>query len=220
MCKSARATSSARIPIPIGEIRFDQIGSIGQKRVCILHMRREIRRTNRKKNIRSRTDQRPSSNGGVPYRTRTSTSRPSMPMRALRDPSRTLKAGKASRNPASLASATEWKRPASSRSSRCGSIPVQLSRTSLYQFFHHREDLLEALLGRWRDRNTGAIREQREAYAETIALHIANSQGGMIGTRRTRYSRTSQRQSVAQTEPVLVRSDAASGLSPIGKMAW
>ncbi len=51
---------------------------------------------------------------------------------------------------------------------------LQLSRTSFYWFFADREELLQALLEWWRDRNTGAIRQQTEAYAETIAEAVLN----------------------------------------------
>jgi AcrR family transcriptional regulator len=51
---------------------------------------------------------------------------------------------------------------------------LKLSRTSFYWFFADREELLEALLDNWRNRNTGAIRQQTEAYAETIAEAILN----------------------------------------------
>jgi len=45
---------------------------------------------------------------------------------------------------------------------------LNLSRTSFYWFFADREELLGALLERWRDRNTGAILRQTEAYAESV----------------------------------------------------
>jgi AcrR family transcriptional regulator len=51
---------------------------------------------------------------------------------------------------------------------------LKLSRTSFYWFFSDRDELLEAVLERWRDRNTGAIRGQAEAYAETAAEATLN----------------------------------------------
>ena len=45
---------------------------------------------------------------------------------------------------------------------------LKLSRTSFYWFFQDREQLLAALLARWRDKNTGNLVRQSEAYAETI----------------------------------------------------
>jgi AcrR family transcriptional regulator len=51
---------------------------------------------------------------------------------------------------------------------------LKLSRTSFYWFFSDRDELLEAVLERWRDRNTGAIRNQAEAYAETVAEAMLN----------------------------------------------
>ena len=49
-----------------------------------------------------------------------------------------------------------------------------LSRTSFYWFFKDREQLLDALLAKWRDKNTGNIIKQSEAYAETIAEAMLN----------------------------------------------
>ncbi|MDO5631855.1 MAG: TetR/AcrR family transcriptional regulator [Paracoccus sp. (in: a-proteobacteria)] len=49
-----------------------------------------------------------------------------------------------------------------------------LSRTSFYWFFKDREALLDALLARWRDANTGAIARQAGAYAETLAEAMLN----------------------------------------------
>jgi len=51
---------------------------------------------------------------------------------------------------------------------------LNLSRTSFYWFFADREELLDALLERWRDRNTGAILRQAEAYAETVVEATLN----------------------------------------------
>lgn len=49
-----------------------------------------------------------------------------------------------------------------------------LSRTSFYWFFRDREALLEALIARWRDKNTGNLVRQTEAYAESIAEAMLN----------------------------------------------
>lgn len=49
-----------------------------------------------------------------------------------------------------------------------------LSRTSFYWFFKDREELLGALVTRWRDKNTGNLVRQTEAYAESIAEAMLN----------------------------------------------
>lgn len=51
---------------------------------------------------------------------------------------------------------------------------MKLARTSFYWFFKDREELLAALVGKWRDKNTGAIVKQSEAYAETVAEAMLN----------------------------------------------
>lgn len=51
---------------------------------------------------------------------------------------------------------------------------LNLSRTSFYWFFKDREELLGALVRRWRDKNTGAIVKQSEAYAESLAEAMLN----------------------------------------------
>jgi AcrR family transcriptional regulator len=51
---------------------------------------------------------------------------------------------------------------------------LKLSRTSFYWFFKDREELLAALLERWRAKNTGNLIRQTEAYAESIAEAILN----------------------------------------------
>lgn len=51
---------------------------------------------------------------------------------------------------------------------------LKLSRTSFYWFFEDREELLDAVLERWRDRNTGSIRERSSAYAETVGEATLN----------------------------------------------
>lgn len=51
---------------------------------------------------------------------------------------------------------------------------LNLSRTSFYWFFKDREELLAALLSRWREKNTGSILRQSEAYAETLAEAMLN----------------------------------------------
>jgi AcrR family transcriptional regulator len=49
-----------------------------------------------------------------------------------------------------------------------------LSRTSFYGHFDSREALLDALVSRWRDRNTGNLIRQTLAYAETITEAVFN----------------------------------------------
>lgn len=51
---------------------------------------------------------------------------------------------------------------------------LNLSRTSFYWFFKDREALLDGLLIRWRDKNTGAIIRQAEAYAESLSEAMLN----------------------------------------------
>ncbi len=51
---------------------------------------------------------------------------------------------------------------------------LNLSRTSFYWFFKDREELLAALVARWRDKNTGGIVRQSEAYAESVAEAMLN----------------------------------------------
>jgi AcrR family transcriptional regulator len=51
---------------------------------------------------------------------------------------------------------------------------LNLSRTSFYWFFKDREELLAALVGKWRDKNTGNLVKQSEAYAESIAEATLN----------------------------------------------
>lgn len=51
---------------------------------------------------------------------------------------------------------------------------LNLSRTSFYWFFEDREALLQALIARWREKNTGNIVKQSEAYAETVAEAMLN----------------------------------------------
>lgn len=51
---------------------------------------------------------------------------------------------------------------------------LNLSRTSFYWFFKDREELLAGLVKRWRDKNTGAIVRQSEAYAETLVEAMLN----------------------------------------------
>lgn len=49
-----------------------------------------------------------------------------------------------------------------------------LSRTSFYWFFKDREEMLDALVARWREKNTGNLVRRTEAYAETIAEAMLN----------------------------------------------
>ena len=51
---------------------------------------------------------------------------------------------------------------------------LKLSRTSFYWFFKDREQLLDALVARWREKNTGNLVRQTEAYAETITEAMLN----------------------------------------------
>ena len=51
---------------------------------------------------------------------------------------------------------------------------LNLSRTSFYWFFKDREELLSALVTRWREKNTGNIIKQSEAYAESLAEAMLN----------------------------------------------
>lgn len=51
---------------------------------------------------------------------------------------------------------------------------LNLSRTSFYWFFKDREELLSVLIARWRDKNTGNLVRQSEAYAETLAEAMLN----------------------------------------------
>ncbi|MDO6562095.1 TetR/AcrR family transcriptional regulator [Amphritea sp. 1_MG-2023] len=51
---------------------------------------------------------------------------------------------------------------------------LSLSRTSFYWFFKNRQQLLDALLTQWRNKNTGNFVAQTDAYAETIAEAILN----------------------------------------------
>jgi AcrR family transcriptional regulator len=51
---------------------------------------------------------------------------------------------------------------------------LNLSRTSFYWFFKDREELLGALIARWREKNTGNLVKQSEAYAESLAEAMLN----------------------------------------------
>ena len=51
---------------------------------------------------------------------------------------------------------------------------LKLSRTSFYWFFKDREALLEALIARWREKNTQGLVHQTEAYAENIVEAMLN----------------------------------------------
>lgn len=51
---------------------------------------------------------------------------------------------------------------------------LKLSRASFYWFFRDRDQLLEELLDRWRNKNTGSLVRQCEAYAETIVEAMLN----------------------------------------------
>lgn len=51
---------------------------------------------------------------------------------------------------------------------------LNLARTSFYRSFEDREELLAALLARWRDKNTGSIVRQANAYADSLVEAILN----------------------------------------------
>lgn len=51
---------------------------------------------------------------------------------------------------------------------------LDLSRASFYWFFKDREELLDGLLERWRNKNTGSLVRQSEAYADTIVEAMLN----------------------------------------------
>lgn len=51
---------------------------------------------------------------------------------------------------------------------------LKLSRTSFYWFFRDRDELLAGLIARWRDKNTGNLVRQTQAYAESIAEAMLN----------------------------------------------
>ena len=51
---------------------------------------------------------------------------------------------------------------------------LKLSRTSFYWFFKDREALLSALVDRWRQKNTGNLINQAQAYAETACEGTLN----------------------------------------------
>jgi AcrR family transcriptional regulator len=51
---------------------------------------------------------------------------------------------------------------------------LNLSRTSFYWFFKDREELLAALVSRWREKNTGNLVKQSEAYAESLTEAMLN----------------------------------------------
>lgn len=51
---------------------------------------------------------------------------------------------------------------------------LKLSRTSFYWFFKDREALLSSLVDRWRQKNTGNLINQAQAYAETACEATLN----------------------------------------------
>lgn len=51
---------------------------------------------------------------------------------------------------------------------------LNLSRTSFYWFFQDREELLTALVTRWKEKNTGGIVARSEAYADSVAEAMLN----------------------------------------------
>ena len=51
---------------------------------------------------------------------------------------------------------------------------LNLSRTSFYWFFSDRQEVLDALVALWRDKNTGNLIKQATAYAESVVEAILN----------------------------------------------
>jgi AcrR family transcriptional regulator len=51
---------------------------------------------------------------------------------------------------------------------------LNLSRTSFYWFFKDREELLDFLLGRWKQKNTGNWIERTQAYADSVCEAMLN----------------------------------------------
>lgn len=51
---------------------------------------------------------------------------------------------------------------------------LNLSRTSFYWFFKDRKELLNALIAMWREKNTGNLVKQTEAYCESVAEAMLN----------------------------------------------
>ncbi len=51
---------------------------------------------------------------------------------------------------------------------------LSLSRTSFYWFFKDREELLAALVDKWRSKNTESIVRQADAYAESVTEAVFN----------------------------------------------
>ena len=51
---------------------------------------------------------------------------------------------------------------------------LNLSRTSFYWFFKDREELLDALVSRWREKNTGNLVKRSEADAESLIEAMLN----------------------------------------------
>lgn len=51
---------------------------------------------------------------------------------------------------------------------------LNLSRTSFYWFFSDREALLDAVVSLWREKNTGSVIKQANAYADTLVEAVLN----------------------------------------------
>lgn len=51
---------------------------------------------------------------------------------------------------------------------------LKLSRASFYWFFKDRDDLLDALIKRWRDHNTASIVQRSSAYADNLVEAFLN----------------------------------------------
>lgn len=61
---------------------------------------------------------------------------------------------------------------------------LKLSRTSFYWFFKDRAALLDALLERWDETNTGALIAACEAYADTVSEAVLNIISGFLDETR------------------------------------
>jgi DNA-binding transcriptional regulator YbjK len=81
---------------------------------------------------------------------------------------------------------------------------LNLSRTSFYWFYEDREQLLAALLARWRDKNTGGMVSQCESYAESISEakqrrtpSLENRKGSPIASMRIVSATAAKRRAMA-----------------------
>ena len=69
---------------------------------------------------------------------------------------------------------------------------LNLSRTSFYWFFKDREALLSGLLAMWRDKNTGNLVRQANAYAESLVEGLLNVCDCWLDTAFPMTSRTTR----------------------------